>query len=167
MSQVIRIARSRWWRLVTASLLVIALPLLVACGSGSKAGNASSARAVASSIAANPTVQADVQAAQALLADCARQHPGSLSGIRDCLLAQVPKGKQAALKACLVTAAANDLKADHHLKAAIRDFEASSTNGRGAQPCIATALKAPVPGASANIPGYPATVTPGATASTP
>jgi hypothetical protein len=108
-------------------------------------------------------VQADVQAAQGLLADCVKAHPGSLSGIKACILNQVPKGKQAALKACLVTAAANDLKVDHHAKAALHDFETSGTAGRGAQPCIAAALQAPVPGASASIPGV--TVTPAVTPS--
>jgi hypothetical protein len=143
--------------LAAAALATAAL--LAACGS-SPGGNGSSGsvHAAASSLAANPTVQADVQAAQGLLADCVKQHPGSLSGIKACVLSQVPADKQAALKACLVTAAANDAKADHHIKAALKDFETSSVSGRGAQPCIAAALKAPVPGASANIPGV--TVTP-------
>lgn len=147
----------------TGAAAVVLAALLAACGGSSGSSHSLSPSASAALQTAKANAQSDVQAAQGLLADCVKAHPGSVSGIKTCVLAQVPKDRQAALKSCLVAAAANDLKADHHVKAAASDFETSSVPGRGAQPCIATALKSPAPGSSAAIPGVTATPTPSAT----
>jgi len=153
-SQVIRVNQPRWWHLAIAGLLIGALPLLAACGGGS-ASSSGSARAVASSIAANPSLKADEQAAAKLIQGCLTL--AHVSDVKGCLLGKVSPDARKALGSCLAKAAAS----------VVGQHDAKAKFGQGAQACVATALAvggsvsplASIPGVTVT-PSVAVTVTP-------
>lgn len=129
---------------------VLAIALAAGCTSGHSSGQAASA---ASSLAANPTVKADEQAAVKLVQGClALAH---VTDVKGCILGKVSKPERAALEKCLARDAAS----------VVGQHDAKARFGQGAQACVAAALAgAGQVSPQASIPGYPATVTPAATA---
>jgi hypothetical protein len=137
-------------KIVTAACAAALAAALAACGGGG-GSSSGAARSAAGSIAANPTVKADEQAAAKLIQGCLTA--AHIADVKSCILGKVSKDKRTALGQCLARDAAGVVgRADARAKFA-----------QGAQACVTTALAVPVPGASANIPGV--TVTPGPSAS--
>ncbi len=141
-------------KIVTTACVAALAAALVACGSsggGDGSSSSGAARSAAASIAANPTVKADEQAAARLIQGCLTA--AHIAGVKSCILGKVSRDKRTALGKCLATDAAG----------VVGRPDAKAKFAQGAQACVATALAVPVPGASANIPGV--TVTPGPSAS--
>ena len=142
-------------KIVTTACVAALAAALAACGSSSGGDGSSSssgaARSAAASIAANPTVKADEQAATRLIQGCLTA--AHIAGVKSCILGKVTRDKRTALGKCLATDAAG----------VVGRQDAKAKFAQGAQACVTTALAVPVPGASANIPGV--TVTPGPSAS--
>lgn len=126
-----------------AALALIALSLLAACsGSGSSTG---SVHAAASSIAANPTVRADEQAAVRLVQGCLSG--ARIADVKGCIEGKFSPEARAGLGRCLAKAAA-----------ASAGPGAKAKFAAGAQSCVATALEISTVSPAARIPGV--TVTP-------
>lgn len=128
-----------------------ALALAAVLAASGCSGHSSHPDASISSLAANPVVKADEQAAASLIRTCTSA--AHVAQVKSCLEARVSKPRRTALSQCL----AKDAAAVLGRASAKARFEA------GAQSCVATAL-APAPG-SASIPGFPATPTASAHAS--
>jgi hypothetical protein len=125
---------------------IVLVAALAACSGGSHSSGAG--RAAASSIAANPTVKADEQSAAAVIRSCA--NAAHITQVKACLEGKVALPQRKALEKCL----ASDATSVIGVKDAKARFE------QGAQSCVATALLASTPGATANIPGFPASPSP-------
>lgn len=137
-----------------AAPVIAALALVSACGGGGD----SSAHSAASSIAANPSVKADEQAAVKILQGCATL--AHVADVKGCILDRFSPEARTALGRCLAKAAASAIGPGGKQK--FLD---------GAQACVATALEADKVSPLASIPGVTVTptvtvtVTPGASAS--
>lgn len=133
-------------KVAMAAPAIAVLALLTAC-SGGGGGNSGSVHAAASSIAANPTVKADEQAAVRIVQGCTGL--AHIADVKGCIEKHFSPDARTALVQCLAKAGASAIGPGAKAKFAA-----------GAQACVATALEANTVSSMASIPGV--TVTPSA-----